>query len=195
MCYKSRGPTVISYWSKNESCVLYRSYPGQLRSFKRPGYLEVRREKSRFFLATNLGWRSANETIIPLKFKYVHASNYEDPRRNSDENEEFLSESSNREEAGLFQFKSRNGKSNCTFDSLNTIDSRKSVPFAALPDTTRASTSSPRGDKEDLHSIFSDEVTTRNASCKNSRVLFTDEVPTEGMEKDGVFNENSAEGF
>ena len=56
VCYKSRGPTVISYWSKNESCVLYRSYPGQLvRSFKRPGYLEVRREKSRFFLATNLG--------------------------------------------------------------------------------------------------------------------------------------------
>ena len=62
MCYKSRGPTVISYWSKNESCVLYRWYPGQLRSFKRPGYLEVRREKSRFFLATNLGWRSANAT-------------------------------------------------------------------------------------------------------------------------------------
>ena len=62
VCYKSCGPTVISYWSKNESCVLYRSYPGQLRSFKRPGYLEVRREKSRFFLATNLGWRSANAT-------------------------------------------------------------------------------------------------------------------------------------
>ena len=36
--------------------------PGQLRSFKRPGYLEVRPEKSRFFLATNLGWRSANAT-------------------------------------------------------------------------------------------------------------------------------------
>ena len=64
MCYKSRGSTVISYWSKNESCVLYRSYPGQLRSFKRPGYLEVRLEKSRFFLATNLGWRSANAIII-----------------------------------------------------------------------------------------------------------------------------------
>ena len=45
---------------KIESCVWYRSYPGQLRSLKRPGYLEVRREKSRFFLATNLGWRSAN---------------------------------------------------------------------------------------------------------------------------------------
>ena len=33
-------------------------------SFKRPGYLEVRREKCRFFLDTNLGWRSANAIII-----------------------------------------------------------------------------------------------------------------------------------
>ena len=104
------------------------------------------------------------------KFKYVHASNYEDRRRNSEENEEFLSGSSKREKAGFFQFKSRNGKANCTFDSLDTINSRKSVPFAALPDTTRASTSSPSGDKEDLHSIFSDEETTTNASCKNSVV-------------------------
>ena len=32
MCYKSRGPTVISHWSQNESCALCRSYPGQLRS-------------------------------------------------------------------------------------------------------------------------------------------------------------------
>ena len=64
MSYKSRGPAVISYWSKNESCVLYRSYPGQLRSFKRPGYLEVRGEKSRFFLASNLGWRSAKAIVI-----------------------------------------------------------------------------------------------------------------------------------
>ena len=29
-------------------------------SFKRPGYVEARPEKSRFFLATNLGWRSTN---------------------------------------------------------------------------------------------------------------------------------------
>ena len=128
------------------------------------------------------------------KVKYVHASNYEDPRRNSDENEEFLSESSKRKEAGLFQFKSRKGKSKCTFESLDTIDSRNSVPFAALPDTARASTSPPSGDNEHLHCIFSDEVST-NVSSKNSRVLFTDEVPTEGMDEDGVFNENSAEGF
>ena len=77
MCYKSRGPTVISYWSKNESCVLYRSYQGQLRSFKRPGYLEVRREKSRFFLATNLGWRSANAIRKYISFTHckilIHA--------------------------------------------------------------------------------------------------------------------------
>ena len=133
------------------------------------------------------------------KIKYVHASNYEASRRNSDENEEFsVSESSKRKEAGIFLFKSRKDKSKCTFDSLDTIDSRKSVPFAVLPDTTQASTSSPSGDKEDLHSIFSDEVTIRNASGKNSRVLFTDEVPTESMEQDGVFNDsiqNSAVGF
>ena len=62
MCYKSRGPTVISYWSKSESCsVLNLLYPGKLRSFKRPGYLEVRPEKSRFFLATNLGWPERNK--------------------------------------------------------------------------------------------------------------------------------------
>ena len=41
-----------------------KSNAGQLRSFKRPGYLEVRRKKCRFFLATNLGWRSANAIII-----------------------------------------------------------------------------------------------------------------------------------
>ena len=117
------------------------------------------------------------------KVKYVHASNNEDPRRNSDENEEFLSESSERKEAGLFQFKSRKSKWKCTFDSLDTIDSRKSVPFAALPDTTRASTSSPSRDmKEDLNSIFSDELST-NVSSTNSRVLFSDEVPTEGIEQ------------
>ena len=104
------------------------------------------------------------------KVKYVHASNNEDPRRNSDENEEFFSESSKRKEAGLFQFKTRKDKSKCTFDSLETIDSRKSVPFAALPDTTR--TSSPSGYmKEDLHSIFSDELSTKVSSTKCSVVL------------------------
>ena len=118
------------------------------------------------------------------KVKYVHASNYEDSRRNSDENKEFLSESSKRKEGRLFQFKSRKGKSKYTFDSLDTIDSRMSVPFAALPDTTRASTSSPSGDmKEDLNSIFSDELST-NVSSTNSRVLFSDEVPMEGVEQD-----------
>ena len=92
-------------------------------------------------------------------------------------------------QTGFFhQFKSTKGKSKDTFDSLETIDSRKSVPFAALPDTTRASTSSPSGDKEDLHSIFSDEVST-NVSSKNSRVLFTEELPTEDMDEDGVLTE------
>ena len=128
------------------------------------------------------------------KIKYIHPHNCEEDPRNFDENEEFLSESSKRKEAGLFQFKSRKCKSKCPLDSLDTIDSRKSVPFAALPVTTRASTSSPSGDNEDLHSIFS-EVSTSVLS-KNSRVLFTNEVPTEGMEQDGVFTERGfTEGF
>ena len=55
--------------------------------------------------------------------------------------------------------------------------------------------SSPSGyTKEDLHSIFSNELSTK-VSSTNSRVLFSDEVPTEGMEQDGVFTENSAKGF
>ena len=138
---------------------------------------------------------NASHPLGGTKVKYVHASSNEDPRRNSDENEEFLSESSKRKEAGLFQFKSRKGKSKCTFDSLNTIDSRKSDPYAALPDTTRASSSSPSGDNGHLHCIFSNEVST-NVSSKNSRVFFTNEVPTEAMEQDGVFTENGfTEGF
>ena len=148
------------------------------------------------------------------RVKYVQAKEYEGVdggQSNFDEREQFLSESSRvrgfeenirdgkrfskSNQTGFFhQFKSRKGKSKDTFDSLDTIDSRKSVPFAALLDTTRASTSSPSGDKEDLHSIFSDEVIT-NVSSKNSRVLFTEELPTEDMDDDGVFTENSAERF
>ena len=104
---------------------------------------------------------------LPLggtKVKYIHPHNCEEDPRNFDENEEFLNESSKRKEAGPLLFKSRKSKSKCTFDSLDTIDSRKFVPFAALPDTTRASTSSPSGDKEDLRSIFSDEVSTSVSS-------------------------------
>lgn len=148
------------------------------------------------------------------RVKYVHAKEYEGVdggQSNFDEREQFLSESSRvggfeenirdgkrlskSNQTGFFhQFKSRKGKSKDTFDSLDTIDSRKSVPFAALPDTTRASTSSPSGDKKDVHSIFSDEVST-NVSSKNSRVLFTAELPTEDMDEDEVFTENSVEGF
>ena len=38
--------------------------PRTAKFFQDPGYLEVHREKFRFFLATNLGWRSANAVII-----------------------------------------------------------------------------------------------------------------------------------
>ena len=39
-----------------------------------------------------------------------------------------------------------------------------------------------------------DELST-NVARANNRVLFTDEVLTEGMEQDGVFTENSVQGF
>ena len=134
---------------------------------------------------------NVSQPLGGTKIKYIHPHNCEEDPRNSDENEELLSESSKRKEAGLLQFKSRKYKSKCTFDSLDTIDSRKSVPFAALP---RASTSSPSGDNEDLHSIFSE--VRASVLSKNSRVLFTNEVPTEGMEQDGVFTERGfTEGF
>ena len=43
---------------------------------------------------------NASHPLGGTKVKYVHASNNEDPRRNSDENEVFLGESSKRKEAG-----------------------------------------------------------------------------------------------
>ena len=80
---------------------------------------------------------NVSQPLGGTKIKYIHPHNYEEDPRNFDKNEEFLSESSKRKEAGLLQFKSRKCKSKCTFDSLDTIDSRKSVPFAALPELQR----------------------------------------------------------
>ena len=114
---------------------------------------------------------NVSQPLGGTKLIYIRPHNCEEGPRNFDENEEFLSANSKCKDTGLFQFKSGKGKSKDTFDSLDIIDSRKFVPFAALPDTTRASMSSPSGNKEDLHRIFSDEVTTRNASCKSSSVV------------------------
>lgn len=48
---------------------------------------------------------NVSQRLEGTKVRYVQATYYEDPRRNSEENEEFLSESSKRKEAMLFQFK------------------------------------------------------------------------------------------
>ena len=79
---------------------------------------------------------------------------------------------SKRNEAGCLQFKGVRGNSRCPFDSLDTIDSRKSVPFAVLPDNnTQALTKSPKG--EGAFSVYSDGETI--SVEKSGKVLFYDD--------------------
>ncbi|KAJ7394782.1 hypothetical protein OS493_000616 [Desmophyllum pertusum] len=92
--------------------------------------------------------------------------------------------SSKRNEPQFFQLKPVRGKPMYAFDSLDTIESRKSVPFAVLPeDNTRASTSSPDGEGE-LISVHSNEETITLE--KSDKLLFLDEVV------DDLEDENSA---
>ena len=96
--------------------------------------------------------------------------------------------SSKRNEPGFFQFKSGKGKTKCTFDSLDSIDSRKSVPFAVLPeDNSEASTSSPSDVNEDMKNVYSVEeaFVTRE---KSGKVLFFDD-PMHDLEQDEDFSE------
>ena len=132
------------------------------------------------------------------KVKYIQADDYEGEPSIFDESEQFLSErsqrgnakgrairngksSSKRNETGFFQFKSGKG----TFDSLDTVDSRRSVPFAVLPENnTRASTSSPSGGNEDLQSVCSEEESTVTLEKSGKAVLFLDE-PLDDLEQQG----------
>lgn len=92
---------------------------------------------------------------------------------------------SKRNEPGFFQFKGTRGSSRCPFDSLDTIDSRKSVPFAVLPENnTQASTSSPNGEGGFI-SVHSDGETI--CVGKSGQVLFLDEV------EDDLEDESSAQ--
>ena len=136
------------------------------------------------------------------KVKYIQ-TDYDGEANVFDESERFLNESSQQEairggksfskrnEPGFFQFKVGRGKSRCTFDSLDTIDSRKSVPFAVLPaNNTRASTNSRSGENEDLNSDYYDEETI-GALGRSGKVLFVDE-PMESLEQGGKSTEKSA---
>ena len=137
------------------------------------------------------------------RLKYIQADDY-------DEGEHFFNESSQQESArektirgtnssskrnepGFFQLKSGKGKTKCTFDSLDTIDSRKSVPFAVLPENSyQTSTSSPSGDEnEDLKGVFSVEEGIVSGG-KGGRVLFVDE-PTDDLEQGEDFAEKCVE--
>jgi len=81
---------------------------------------------------------------------------------------------SKRNEAGCLKFKETRGNSGCPFDSLDTIDSRKSVPFAVLPENnTQSSTRSPNGEGG-FSSAQSDDKTV--SVEKSSKVLFYDDV-------------------
>ena len=91
---------------------------------------------------------------------------------------------SKRNETGCLQFKGTRGNSESPFDSLETIDSRKSVPFAVLPENnSQSSTNSPNG-AGDLSSVQSDDKTV--SVEKGSKVVFHDEV------EDGLEDESSA---
>ena len=91
---------------------------------------------------------------------------------------------SKRNETGCLQFKGTRGNSGSPFDSLDTIDSRKSIPFAVLPENnTQSSTNSPNGEGG-FSNVQSDDKTI--SVEKSSKVLFLDEV------EDDLENESSA---
>ena len=77
---------------------------------------------------------------------------------------------SKRNEAGCLQFKGARGNSGCPFDSLDTIDSRKSVPFAVLPDNNTQPLSRPPNGEGTFVSVHSDGETW------DGKVLFHDDV-------------------
>ena len=91
---------------------------------------------------------------------------------------------SKRNETGCLQFKGTRGNSGSPFDSLDTIDSRKSIPFAVLPENnTQTSTNSPNG-VGGFCSVQSDDKT--SSVEKSSKLLFLDEV------EDDLEDESSA---
>lgn len=140
------------------------------------------------------------------RLKYIQADDYVE----NDEGEHFLNESSQQEKAkektirgvkssskrnepGFFQLKSGKGKTKCTFDSLDSIDSRKSVPFAVLPEDNSelASTSSPSDVNEDLKNVYSVEEANATRE-KSGKVLFFDD-PKDDLEQDEDFAEKCLE--
>lgn len=91
---------------------------------------------------------------------------------------------SKRNEAGCLQFKETRGNSGCPFDSLDTIESRKSVPFAVLPENnTQSSTRSPNGEGGFSSAQSDDKIISVE---KSSKVLFYDDV------EDDLEDESSA---
>lgn len=86
---------------------------------------------------------------------------------------------SKRNEAGCLQIKGTRGNSGCPFDSLDTIDSRKSVPFAVLPENnTQPSSRSPNGEGA-FGSVHSDGETISVDRSANGKVLFHDDAEDE----------------
>ena len=81
---------------------------------------------------------------------------------------------SKRNETGCLQFKGTRSNSGSPFDSLETIDSRKSVPFAVLPENNCQSSTNSSNGVGGFSSVQSDDKTI--SAEKSSKVLFHDEV-------------------
>ena len=92
---------------------------------------------------------------------------------------------SKRNEAGFLQFKGTRGNPGCPFDSLDTIDSRKSVPFAVLPQNNTQPSSRPPSGEGAFTSVHSDVETI--SVDRSGKVLLHDDA-----EDDSVEDENSA---
>jgi len=82
---------------------------------------------------------------------------------------------SKRNEEGCLQFKGTKGSSGCPFDSLDTIDSRKSVPFAVLPENNaQSSTRSPSNGEGGISTSQSGDKTI--SVEKSSKSSFHDDL-------------------
>jgi len=81
---------------------------------------------------------------------------------------------SEQNEASCLQFKGGRANSGCPFDSLDTIDSRKSVPFAVLPQNNTQPSSRPPNGELAFASVHSDGETI--SVDRSGKVLLRDDA-------------------
>ena len=96
---------------------------------------------------------------------------------------------SKRNETGCLQFKGTRSNSESPFDSLETIDSRKSVPFAVLPESNSQSSTNSPNRAGGFISVQSDDKTI--SVEKSSKVVFHDEVEDDLEDESSVRKERN----